>query len=231
MSQLERKRRRDDEGGVIRTTFGLATNKRRLFSMTAPSVTRQFGAVYRKLKMSAPLHMMDALNGTHFGAQVTSTPFAYDCHTDISQGDAYNQRFGTVTRTARIKVTLLLIPGTTQASPETVRFSLVRGQVGSTGAQLVSNLNVSAMPIANNRVTQLFADRRVLVAPTSATAAYPTKIFLNIPFKKGFRVNYTGSGTGTNTGETIFLVGQSPIAAGTACPVIASGNIEIWFQP
>lgn len=226
------KRERDaDEGKTIVRRMGMATNKRRHFMDQGPT-RGEISRIYKKIKMAAPLHMLSQ-NVVDFTTPILSTTsIFFDIHSNIVEGDNFANRHGTVTRTKRLLVDFMVIPGTTQAVPVPIRYGLIRAQAGSTLANTVINTIVSANPIANNNITQLFRDKLDLVCPTILTAAYPTRIRLNVKFgSSGFRTNYSGSAAGTQSGETLFFYAISNVATGTAAPAISGGHMEVWFQP
>lgn len=209
--------------------FGLAVNRRRAYNAQS-GVRKDINSLYKKMKQTMPMHMKQIqLGSSNLTAIISTTVTAQDIHTTIVQGDAYEDRHGTITSTKRLIGTFTVRPGSTQATAETIRCLVVRGQVGSTGAQLVTGINDSAASLADNRTTRLMFDKYYLVAPTAATAAYPTKVVFNI--KLNHRQVYTSGAAGSQTGETYYVIFMSGVATGTAAPVMQNGRLEVWFTP
>lgn len=191
------------------------------------ALASKVNALAKKLKLAAPLHMISI---SLSGLAVTSAGLATDICTNISGSDEYFGRHGTVTHSRRAILKGVLIPGTTAATPSTVRIVICRGQVGSTVAQLCPDLFANVNPIADNRIEQLYCDQYFTVAPTNAGQSFPTKVSMSCKLYN-HRVNYTGSANGTNTGSTIFFLVLSDKAAGTTAPSWSGGQLSHWFNP
>lgn len=194
---------------------------------TGSALSRRVDSLAKKLKIASPLHMISI---SCSGLAVTSAGLATDISTNIAGSDEYFGRYGTVTHSKRAILKGVLIPGTTAATPSTVRIIICRAQVGSTVAQLCPDLFANSNPIADNRIEQLYCDHYFSVAPANATQCFPTKVNLSCKLYN-HRTNYTGSGNGTNTGSTIYFLVLSDKAAGTTAPTWAAGQLSHWFVP
>lgn len=225
------KRELGEDKGFMIERHGTATGViRRPFATT---INRRFAKVYKALKVSSPLHMFNwttaSLPSVTIGSIGAATTILQDIHAGIAQGDAYNERFGTVTRTVRLRGQFTINPGSASVSAAAVRFTIFRAQVGTTAAAAIIGLDNSANPIANNTISQVFLDRRLQCPATLASVGFPCVLRFSVKLKN-FRLNYSGSAAATQTGESIFMLFQSNQTS-TLAPVLTSGNAEVWFHP
>lgn len=219
---MERKRTYTAMAEGVRT-------RRRAYS--SKPLRGELNKIYKKLKTVAPLHMVPYTIGSGLTQNIPVAGNILDLHSSIAEGDAYNQRHGTVTRAKRILIRLSLIPGTAQVLIASVRICVFRATVGATVAQTLVDTIVSSSPIANNNITQVFLDRWFTVYPT-AIDNVARNIVISIPIKgKGFRMNYNSAASGSQTGETLFFAAVSNAVAGATAPNWLAGNLELWFQP
>jgi len=174
-----------------------ANTKRRYYTTSAVGVQRQIRALYKKIKISAPLHLQSPAIGAGVGQNCDTAGTLVDLHVLIAEGDAFNQRFGTVTRTCRVKGQMLFVPGVTQVVPAMCRLAVFRAPVGTTIAATLANTLISSNPIANNSISKVFYDKMFTVGAPIATVGYPTKIYFNIKINPCHRMNYAGAAAGT----------------------------------
>lgn len=158
----------------------------------------------------------------------TTTYFVNLCD-QITEGDAFTQRFGTQIMVKRFRLKCTIRPGTTQAAAACVRMVVLRAQAGSTLGLTFADCNSSSNPIANNAVSRVYYDKVFQTSATAGTAGFP--LALNIDVKIGHHQRYSGSGASVTTGDCIFFALISDVATGTAAPVVNAGFWEIWFQP
>lgn len=197
-----------------------------LYSFNA-GVHKRINRLYRKLKLSNPLHMSSS---SLSGVTLNSTGTITDISAGIAGSDEYTGRYGTKTHSVRVLVKGSIVPGSTQAGPTTCRIVIFRAQQGSTVAQTVPNMFSDSNPIADNRIEQLYCDRYYAVAPVNASQSFPTLVNLSCKLYN-HRINYTGSGAGTATGSVIFVLFLSLNASGTTAPSFQAGQISHWFKP
>lgn len=223
--------------------FGLPERKR-THTVMSTGVTRrrqnvgrgnparaEFNKIYKKLKIIAPLHMSPLRVATDLPQNIPAAGQIFDMLSQIAEGDAYNQRHGTVTRTKRIIGRIVITPGTAQLLNSCVRIAVFRAPVGATVAQTLLDTVASSNPVANNFMSQVFMDRWLVIPPLAIDNS-PHYVNFSIPFKgKGYRSNYSGSGSGTQTGESLFIAYLSNSVAGATSPNLIGGNVEVWFQP
>lgn len=181
----------------------------------------------KQLKASNPLHMIYAqLNAV----ALTTTSALLDTAGGIAEGDAYNQRFGTTVHMKRLRLKIVIVPGTTAAAPCPYRICIFRASVGSTLAQTVVDCNTTSAVLANNRMTRVVYDRLYSCAAPIGTAGYPMVHDISVNLNNHLQ-HFTGAAAGSQTGEEYFLSLISNNAAGTTAPVISAGFVEYWFQP
>lgn len=221
------KRERDEDESKLVRRFGMGGTIRREGFSKMSALNARIGALARKVKMANPLHMVQ-LAMTAFAANTTGT--ISDICNGIASNDEYNGRYGTRTRSRRLIITGTLIPGSTAATPSTVRIVVLRAQVGSAVAGTVPNLTVSCNPIADNGVQQVYCDKLYTVAAPIATAGYGTKVFIKCKLYS-HQTNYISNAAGSQSGESIFIVVLSDKAPGTTAPVFQSGHYEHWYMP
>jgi len=218
-------RKRDSSGNIIRR-FGLARSIRRPYDRVS-GVRKDLNALYSKMKQTQPLHIKQFQVGSGVTSIISTTVQGIDIGSTIVQGDAYEDRHGTKITIKRLKGMFVTAPGSTQVQIEPIRVTIVRAQVGLTGANLVSSMNITTATPADNPINRVVFDRYYQVMPTAAAVACQVKF--NIPLNHVER--FTGGGAGTTTGETYYVVLQSGVATGTLAPTLRYGNFEVWFTP
>lgn len=118
------------------------------------------------------------------------------------------------------------IVGGTTAAPQEVRVSIFRAQAGLAYA---NNMNSSYSPVVVSTVTQLIYDR-IFVYPPSGSLGWAPPV-INVNKKVRHRQKFSGTGANTQTGETLYMIVQSGIAAGATAPSTVAGHVEVYFKP
>lgn len=213
----------------LKTVSAPAKTKRRRYT-TSPYVVSPLSArvsrLAKKMKIQNPPHVY--VTGLTSGSGSWNTTGAvFDCCQAITQGDAYNQRFGNKIVPKRVNIKGSVHPGSTANAPVTIRLSLVRANSGFVGGNFVSS---SISPIADNNILQVYYDRIFTIAPTNAGQTYPVNINLSIPIKLN-HIKFSGSGAAAVTAESIFLHWCSNVASGTTAPIWSAGVCEFFFIP
>lgn len=145
----------------------------------------------------------------------------------IAQGDAYNQRFGNQVIPKRVNLKFGVRPGGSATTQFTCRLTLVRASASLiAGATVDGSLN----PIANTSILQVYWDKLFQVAPSVANQYYPTVFNWSIPVKMG-KAKFSGAGTNTVVGESIFLLWSSNAASGATAPIWDAGITEFFYTP
>lgn len=96
------------------------------------------------------------------------------------------------------------------------------------GLGFASNMTGSYNPIATGTTLQLYFDKFYTIPAAVGTVGFPVN--LNFSIKCRHLQKFDNTGPNSTTGESVYLLCQSDIAAGTAAPVIA-GNFEVFFDP
>lgn len=213
----------------------IAKTKRRKYSYSVVPgrLDVRLARLAKTLKQSNPIHMVQYNAQTWNSISIVGTLF--DLMSQIDQGDNYNQRFGMYfslsvigshVDVTRIVIKNFCIIGGTTAAPQEVRVSVFRAQAGLAYA---NNMNSSYSPVVISTVTQLLYDRIYMVPPSGSLGWAPPVINVNLKCKH--RQKFSGSGANTQTGETLYMIVQSGIAAGAGAPSTVAGHVEVYFKP
>lgn len=190
---------------------------------TPNALSTRISRLAKKMKVNNPTHLIQQSLTVVFPT-ISTTGTLYDVGNPIAQGDDYNNRFG-----AKVLITHINIKGAftpaTATGPSVVRITILRLPTNSVFA---ANTSGSYSPIVTGTSLQTYYDKFYQVGAAPATVGYPTLI--NISKKIKFYQKYSGTGAGTATGESIFVIIQSNFAAGATAPLI-TGVIETFFQP
>lgn len=208
------KRRRATDSAIINSAASTRALSKR--------VTR----LSKVLRASNPTHLYQSQAGAAF-TTISLVGSIYEIGANISQGDDYNQRFGSHVDFQRIVLKGLIQPGGTSTNMCPVRITCFRGQ---SGLVFASNLNGSYNPIADSTSTQLLFDKYYPITP-ALTSGSPGATRVHISIKTKHRQKYSGAGAGTTTGGSLYFVVQSNVAAGTSAPTWAAGVLEEYFKP
>lgn len=189
------------------------------------TLNRRVNKLYKTLKQSNPTHLYsNSLSGTFPSISTTGTISTITV--GISQGDDTYQRFGAHVDIQRLIIKGCLIPGTTAATPATVRVTVLRGAYNLAFA---ANMTATYSPIADSVYTRLLYDRFFTVASSQANQGFATPLNINLKIKH--RQKFGTNAAGSESGEAIFLIIQSNFVAGTTAPVFGSGVWECYFKP
>lgn len=206
------KRRRSAAGSIITES-------------PASALSRRITRMAKTMKAANPTHMYPfSAPGTWTSISTTGTLIAL-CD-QIQQGDDYTQRFGNHVDVNHLNIKLVFQPGSAAAATIPVRITVF------TAAQnfvFGTAMNSTYSPIASGGVTRLIYDQYLQIAAATATAGFPTTVNKSLKFR--FRQKFSGSGTTTQTGDTLFMIIQSTVAAGTSAPTLSAGVVEIFFKP
>lgn len=127
----------------------------------------------RKMKVENPLHVYND-SPTSFAA-LSTTGALYDCLTQITQGDNFNQRFGNKITVKRIILRTTVNCGATQASAVTCRMALVRASYNLVAGRID---NTCISPTANTNILQVYWDK---VGPLFGSCLVLTDLHSGIP--------------------------------------------------
>lgn len=117
-----------------------------------------------------------------------------------------------------------IVPGSTAANATTCRVSIIRVQ---SGAAFTANMSGSYSPIVTGSALQLYYDKFYAI-PAYAGPGFPVN--LNISVKINHKQKFSGTGAGTQTGDSVYVVIQSVNPSGTTAPAL-QGVMEIFFDP
>lgn len=210
---------------------GYSGTKRRRFEYSSAGssnktvVNRRIAKLYKMVKARVPVHLYQSNIATEI-TTVSTTGSSYDLSSHLAQGDDYNNRIGGSCIIRRLIVRATLVPGSAATSSTTVRVSVLRQPSGTAFA---ANMTSSYSPVVDGTVTQCLFDKYLEVGGAPGTVGFPTNIYINrrINHKQKFSSNAAGS----QLGESIYLIVQSNVAAGTGAPTFGAGCIEVFFDP
>lgn len=92
-----------------------------------------------------------------------------------------------------------------------------------------ANMSGSYNPVVDSTSTRVWLDRFISVPPGIGSGTKNPDIKINLKVKH--RQKYSGAGAATNAGESVYIICQSNVVAGTTSPVWAAGVLEEWFKP
>lgn len=193
-------------------------------------LSRRITRLSRAIKMHHPSHLnVDSL-ATVF-PNISTTGSLYDINSNISQGDNYNNRFSTTSRSRRLVFRGGVVGAAGGASATILRITVFKAQAG---VVFVANLTGSYNPIVTSTSKWLYFDRFWTVPENNAGGSYfplnlNFSVRLNAGKTKGHLQKYNGSGAGTTTGDSIMVIIQSN-GTGANNPVIF-GTLEHYFDP
>lgn len=209
------------------SAFTRGTKRRRdgpyTLSSSNQALSRRVTRLSKSLKASNPIHV-ETLSLA--AVQFNTTGVLTECLSTVSQGDNYNQRFGNKCHFKRIVAQFYVKPGSTQAAAACARIVIFRAGSGAALPQFASN--VSSSPVIGNGVTQVFYDRLVPIGSTTAALGFGGMFRINCKVKSPYK--FSGTGAGTQTGESVYIYFIGDAVAGTACPV-SHGWIDNFFSP
>lgn len=203
-------KRRRETGGVHVTT----------------ALSRRVTRLAKTLKAANPTHCYVSDLSAAF-TTISTTGSLREIGGNIQQGDDYNQRFGSHVDLLRLVLKGVISPGSTAAAISTVRITVFQGQ---SNLAFAANLFGSYNPIVDSTSTRVYFDKYYSVGPSNAAASFGG-VPVHINLKTKHRQKFSGAGSGTNTGESIYMIIQSDKAAGTTAPGFTGGFLEEWFKP
>lgn len=206
--------------------------KRRAYSTqysTSPAQTksmmlRRVNKIAKAMKVHNPYHMYTASLANIFPT-ISNTGSLYDVMQSVQQGVNFNDRFSSKTQIRRIRLRGIIIPGATATIVTPVRLTCIRAE---SGLSFATNMTGSFNPIQTGTTLQYYFDKFISVPAPLTGAGYPVNVDVSIKCKHIQK--FSGTGAGTTSGESIYLICQSSVVAGTTAPVI-SGCFEVFFDP
>lgn len=215
MSEMEQKTLFDQRGPRM--------TRKRFRPGSVVALSNRVTRLAKSLKAANPTHMyQNSLSGT-FAPSTTGS--LYCLGTLITQGDDYNQRFGSHVEFTHLRIAGTARPGTTSAAVSTLRITVFKG---AGGINFAANMQNTYNPIADNNFLRLLVDRFYSIPATQAAAGFPVNFNLNVKLRH--RQKFNGTIGGTQTGDCIYVVMQSDVATGTANPLVY-GTMEEYFKP
>lgn len=194
-------------------------------SSTKAVVNRRIAKLYKMMKARVPVHLYQSSIATEISS-ISTTGSQYDLALHLAQGDDYNNRVGSSCILRRLIVRATLGPGSASTGPSTVRVTVVRMP---SGTSFTANMTSSYSPVVDGNVTQCLFDRYYEVAAAPGTVGFPTTIYINK--KINHKQKFSSNASGTQIGESIFLIIQSNIPSGTGAPTFGAGVVEVFFDP
>lgn len=213
--------KRKYEADLVESKSVTVGTKRRPYVGT---VNRRLNKLYKIVKAHNPAHLYSVSLQSAF-ATISTTGSLYDLSQSIIQGDDPTTRFSSQCILKRLRIRGTFIAGSTSNTPSAVRITVFRA---ISGIAFAANLTSTYSPIAYSTATYLLYDKFCTVGATSATFGYPTNLDINI--RLNHKQKFTGTGGGTQTGQSIYCIIQSDKTAGTTAPVL-EGVMEIYFDP
>lgn len=206
-------------GGTVRRAYIAAPRKTK-------SLSNRITRLAKKLKVANPAHMYGYSAAGTWGTAHTATAII-NLPDAVVQGDAYNQRFGTIVAGRRVIAEFCINPTATTPVNTVARVSIFLAQQGSTLANTVVDCATTLATIANNNVTRIFYDK-LFPIPTSA-ASSGVRVKINLPLKN-LKCHYTGSGAGAGTGSCLYMSIISNVVTGATAPTLV-GTVDFWYLP
>jgi len=188
---------------------------------TNSALSNRISRLAKKLKTNNPTHLFQVALGTAFNS-ISTTGDIYEIGSGIAQGDDYNNRFGTKILITHVNVKGILTPAGASTIPAVVRVTIIRLP---SGAAFAANMQGSYSPIVTGTSLQVYYDKYYTVCG-GTTVGYGTSV--NVSKKLKWYQKYSTNAAFSTTGESLFLIIQSNLAA--TLPLL-TGVLEIFFQP
>lgn len=190
------------------------------------ALSRRVSRLSKKMKLQNPSHLLAVSLPDTFDP-VSTTGYAYNPSQAISQGDDYDERFGSSIYATRLIMKGVLHAGSSASGASTVRISVFRA---ASTYSFASNMTVSYSPIVTNTVSQLIYDRFYDIPASNTANGFGVPVHLNLKLKH--KQKFNGTGGAASVGDCIWVVCQSGTASGSNLnPVWACGILEYYFQP
>lgn len=181
-------------------------------------------ALAKKMKIQNPVHLGNYSLGTVFPS-VSLTGTLFDVSSLIAQGDDYNNRFSSQVYLRRLNMRGVFLPGTAASNPAIARITVFRGQAGLSFA---TNLASSYSPIVTGTSLQVYYDKHFTIPGSYTNPGFAVNI--NISLKIPHKQKFSGTAAASQTGDCIYVIVQSGVAAGTSAPTL-TGVMEVFFDP
>lgn len=216
------------------TAVGMAGTKRRRhvagFAGGQSALSRRVTKLQRTIKAHHPTHLRVESLGVTFG-NVSNSGTLYDICSAIAQGDDYNNRFSSTTRSSRLVFRGILSPGAGSTIAELVRITVFKAQ---SGLVFAANTTGSYSPIVTGTSMWTYFDKFYTVPPSSTAYYFPVNLNFSVAIKQGKKrghlQKYSGTGAGTTTGDSVYVIIQAGVGAGAGAPII-TGTLEHYFDP
>lgn len=186
--------------------------------------SRRINKLSKQLKIKNPSHMYTASLSNVFPT-ISTTGSLYDVQQNIQQGVNFNDRFSSKTQVKYVRLRGIMLAGTTATIATPVRLSCIRAE---SGLSFATNMTGSYNPIQTGTTLQYYFDKFFTIPAPLTGQGFPVNLDIKIKCKHVQK--FSGTGAGTTSGESIYLICQSNIAAGTAAPQIL-GTFEVYFDP
>lgn len=100
--------------------------------------------------------------------------------------------------------------------------------IDPTGLGFATNITGSFNPVQTGTTLQLYYDKYFTIPAPITGQGFPVN--WNISIKAKHFQKFSGTGAGTTSGESVYLICQSDALAGTTAPV-PQGVFEVFFDP